>query len=826
MKLTRWMGWSVLWTAAVWWGLPASVATAQTQLIAQLATWDTPPTGSVFPGGDFDPTLDAMATCSGCWYGKTGGSGITYSHSTAHKTQGTGALKAVITGKGSGGEYSININGAPVQLDTHFDNPLLVTYSNNPAANGGTLDPRFTALNNAINSGQQALYNIEFDIIYDVASMRAIPWQAPEETVAPGPNGENRYPQRYFWTGSQGVAFDSFQWVGFDANTITPFATQYDNDMFPVYHASFPLSAFGFKPDASPDQHTYRQIAFLYNSVFGTLPASANTSSVTVYFDNLRLTKLNPVGPIDYNNDGQATPADWSQFMAQYLKTDPPASANPNASFDLVGNFGAAGTNGVVDFHDLQKFQEFYQIANPGAAAAELPWANGGVPEPGTVVLVIAAFIAAAAARARRAQRPCVLIVATVALVAGPAAAQAQLIEGFESIGKWAAWPGADVNAQPITVAVSNSNATQGTRSLKITQGSDNLNMFSWNAATQPNWTTGDSAWDVLRNAVRVGAEHYNLLADVTFDPAELSVQGVNSLTVTLGLNFNAQNIGVYAGEFEKFTTTATIPLSNFNLPDAVDQGATSYSAQIAFTGDNPADLPFSAYIDNIRLEQISTPSLLTLEVNRSNGVGTLKNLSPDPISWNLFDIKSAGGSLNPTGWSSLADQGIGGAGRWVEAGGSSAVEIAEASLLGNHTLNPGASLVLGALYDNSVNAEDLNFSIRRSDGPSNRTYDQIVTYIGTAPAGVAGDFNDNGVVDAADYALWRNGGPLQNEGGITPGAVSAEDYATWRANFGKSGASGANVLGGSAAVPEPGSAVLVFCSVIMVSFGCRRHTC
>ena len=35
---------------------------------------------------------------------------------------------------------------------------------------------------------------------------------------------------------------------------------------------------------------------------------------------------------------------------------------------------------------------------------------------------------------------------------------------------------------------------------------------------------------------------------------------------------------------------------------------------------------------------------------------------------------------------------------------------------------------------------------------------------IGTPPAGVAGDYNNNGVVDMADYVLWRNGGPLQNE--------------------------------------------------------------
>jgi hypothetical protein len=82
-------------------------------------------------------------------------------------------------------------------------------------------------------------------------------------------------------------------------------------------------------------------------------------------------------------------------------------------------------------------------------------------------------------------------------------------------------------------------------------------------------------------------------------------------------------------------------------------------------------------------------------------------------------------------------------------------------------------------------------------------TYDLFVA----APGGVIGDFNGNGAVDAADYVLWRDGGVLQNEGGITPGAATPEDYQTWRANFGKPAAS-AGGLG--AAVPEPAAAVQI----------------
>jgi hypothetical protein len=82
---------------------------------------------------------------------------------------------------------------------------------------------------------------------------------------------------------------------------------------------------------------------------------------------------------------------------------------------------------------------------------------------------------------------------------------------------------------------------------------------------------------------------------------------------------------------------------------------------------------------------------------------------------------------------------------------------------------------------------------------------------IGTALPGVPGDYNNNGTVDAADYVLWRNGGPLANESD-TPGTVNQADYAFWRSRFGAASGSGAAL--NAASVPEPGSAGLALCSV------------
>lgn len=72
---------------------------------------------------------------------------------------------------------------------------------------------------------------------------------------------------------------------------------------------------------------------------------------------------------------------------------------------------------------------------------------------------------------------------------------------------------------------------------------------------------------------------------------------------------------------------------------------------------------------------------------------------------------------------------------------------------------------------------------------------------VGMTSAGVPGDYNANGIVDAGDYVLWRKGGPLQNEVDV-PGTVNAADYTEWRTRFGNTSGSGLS----NGAVPEPTS--------------------
>jgi hypothetical protein len=95
-----------------------------------------------------------------------------------------------------------------------------------------------------------------------------------------------------------------------------------------------------------------------------------------------------------------------------------------------------------------------------------------------------------------------------------------------------------------------------------------------------------------------------------------------------------------------------------------------------------------------------------------------------------------------------------------------------------------------------------------------------IVMLAGTVP-GVLGDYNGNGVVDAADYVVWRkNPASLPNEG-ASPGVVDQADYNFWRSRFGATSGS-ASALG-SAAVPEP-HALLLACFGLSMLMGLRRR--
>ena len=85
-----------------------------------------------------------------------------------------------------------------------------------------------------------------------------------------------------------------------------------------------------------------------------------------------------------------------------------------------------------------------------------------------------------------------------------------------------------------------------------------------------------------------------------------------------------------------------------------------------------------------------------------------------------------------------------------------------------------------------------------------------VIGYDAAGPP-VPGDYNHNGIVDAADYTIWRDtlgqtGMGLSADGNGN-GSIDSGDYDLWKANFGNHSGSGA---GANAAVPEPSTLVLL----------------
>jgi hypothetical protein len=80
----------------------------------------------------------------------------------------------------------------------------------------------------------------------------------------------------------------------------------------------------------------------------------------------------------------------------------------------------------------------------------------------------------------------------------------------------------------------------------------------------------------------------------------------------------------------------------------------------------------------------------------------------------------------------------------------------------------------------------------------------------------LVGDYNNDGVVNAADYVVWRSNAGTTNVLPNDPigGTIGTQQFDHWRANFGA--ACGGNASSINAAVPEPHTIFLVLSMAIV----------
>lgn len=89
--------------------------------------------------------------------------------------------------------------------------------------------------------------------------------------------------------------------------------------------------------------------------------------------------------------------------------------------------------------------------------------------------------------------------------------------------------------------------------------------------------------------------------------------------------------------------------------------------------------------------------------------------------------------------------------------------------------------------------------------------------------AGLTGDYNANGVVDTADYTVWRDTlgstADLQADGDGS-GTIDAADYVVWKENFGMTSGGVGSAAG---AVPEPATSWIALCALLSL-IACGRR--
>jgi hypothetical protein len=213
----------------------------------------------------------------------------------------------------------------------------------------------------------------------------------------------------------------------------------------------------------------------------------------------------------------------------------------------------------------------------------------------------------------------------------------------------------------------------------------------------------------------------------------------------------------------------------------------------------------------------------LVLRVNPNTGVARLKNDSLETLVFDGFEITSTGAALSAGGFTAIT----GGTGTWqTDAEGTTG--LSQVNFGGARTLMPQQEVSIG-----DISSLVTPFATQAAqDGLSMR----FILAEGLESSAATGDYNNDGVVDAVDYTVWRNNFGLaatnleNRDPANTATTVDGTHYTDWKANYGSTGGvlpetefrigslffdtTLAGAGSGGLAVPEPATGVLLLMGV------------
>lgn len=176
--------------------------------------------------------------------------------------------------------------------------------------------------------------------------------------------------------------------------------------------------------------------------------------------------------------------------------------------------------------------------------------------------------------------------------------------------------------------------------------------------------------------------------------------------------------------------------------------------------------------------------------------------ISPADTEW-ATDINNVGKTIAASNWSNLAFD------SWIDSYGGQGTQQLPSTLIGRNAV---VHLITDDIY------LDLRFTAFSQGGGGGFAYVRAVEP--TQPV-TTGDYNNNGIVDAADYVVWRrtldqsvsNG---TGADGVPDGIIDGDDYNFWVTHYGE-------VVPLGSSVPEPAMLVMLLTMAIVSNGSSRR---
>lgn len=292
---------------------------------------------------------------------------------------------------------------------------------------------------------------------------------------------------------------------------------------------------------------------------------------------------------------------------------------------------------------------------------------------------------------------------------------------------------------------------------------------------------------------VQGGLTNYQLPDALTWPGSP--VHTTTTTSTNLPVNFNTEaTIGIGGGVTHTFTPTQEVKLDGFAIRAA---GAPTTGELYLYRNPNGGS-EADGFVNNGQNERV------IIEAMPYTFFGT------DSRTFLMFDL-------------------TGGAEVTLEAGVEYSIDLRNTGTGEMYWMRASAEPFLNAYTGGNIYARNPivegNEGERFDVSGSGRRDGTLALYAVLPSAGLLGDYNNDGNVDAADYTVWRNnvGNPgntlLNRDPANGTGVVDQNDYNSWKANF---GAGGGGSLA-SASVPEPACWMLGFTAFVALCVARQR---